>query len=94
MRNREPTLAERRETAAKAKQALLERARAKAPSNDPGFAARQEERRAIAAARLLLPDDVHVQAPPNLSPGVYQDLIGAGDNLLSAVRKLPPPERS
>lgn len=32
----------------------------------------------IAAARLVLPDDVHVQAPPNLSPGVYQKLIGAG----------------
>ncbi len=32
----------------------------------------------IAAARLLLPSDVHVQAPPNLSPGVYQNLIGAG----------------
>src|SRR5580700_4162518 len=29
----------------------------------------------IAAARLILPDDVHVQAPPNLSPGVYQKLI-------------------
>ncbi|MGE0222127.1 MAG: 5-amino-6-(D-ribitylamino)uracil--L-tyrosine 4-hydroxyphenyl transferase CofH [Acetobacteraceae bacterium] len=32
----------------------------------------------IAAARLILPDDVHVQAPPNLSPGVYERLIGAG----------------
>jgi FO synthase len=32
----------------------------------------------IAAARLILPSDVHVQAPPNLSPGVYHNLIGAG----------------
>ncbi|MGE0419080.1 MAG: 5-amino-6-(D-ribitylamino)uracil--L-tyrosine 4-hydroxyphenyl transferase CofH [Acetobacteraceae bacterium] len=32
----------------------------------------------IAAARLILPADVHVQAPPNLSPGVYQRLIAAG----------------
>jgi FO synthase len=32
----------------------------------------------IAAARLILPADVHVQAPPNLSPGVYANLIGAG----------------
>ena len=32
----------------------------------------------IAAARLILPADVHVQAPPNLSPGVYHNLIGAG----------------
>jgi FO synthase len=32
----------------------------------------------IAAARLILPADVHVQAPPNLSPGVYGNLISAG----------------
>ncbi len=32
----------------------------------------------IAAARIILPADVHVQAPPNLSPGVYHNLIGAG----------------
>ena len=32
----------------------------------------------IAAARLILPPGVHVQAPPNLSPGVYHNLIGAG----------------
>ena len=32
----------------------------------------------IAVARLILPPDVHVQAPPNLSPGVYQRLIDAG----------------
>jgi FO synthase len=32
----------------------------------------------IAAARMILPADVHVQAPPNLSPGVYHNLIGAG----------------
>lgn len=32
----------------------------------------------IAAARVILPADVHVQAPPNLSPGVYQTLISAG----------------
>ena len=32
----------------------------------------------LAAARLILPAEVHVQAPPNLSPGVYHNLIGAG----------------
>ena len=32
----------------------------------------------IAVARLVLPADVHVQAPPNLSPGVYERLVGAG----------------
>ena len=36
----------------------------------------------IAAARLILPDDVHVQAPPNLSPGVYQKLIRRRDQRL------------
>ena len=51
MKNREPSLAERKETAAKAKQAQLERARAKAPSNDPKFAERQAERAAVARAR-------------------------------------------
>ena len=32
----------------------------------------------IAVARLILPAEVHVQAPPNLSPGVYERLIDAG----------------
>ncbi len=32
----------------------------------------------IAVARLVLPPEVHVQAPPNLSPGAYERLIGAG----------------
>ncbi len=36
---------------AKAKQALLERARAKSPQNDPEFAARQAERKKIAEER-------------------------------------------
>ncbi len=36
---------------AKARQALLERARAKAPQNDPDFAARQAERKKIAEER-------------------------------------------
>jgi hypothetical protein len=45
------TFADRLETAAKAKQALLERARAKDPTKDPGFAARQEARAAAAYVR-------------------------------------------
>jgi FO synthase len=32
----------------------------------------------IAVTRLILSDDVHVQAPPNLSPDVYPQLIDAG----------------
>jgi hypothetical protein len=42
---------ERLQNAAKAKQALLAAARAKSPLNDPGFADRQAERVALAAAR-------------------------------------------
>lgn len=44
----------------------------------------------IAAARLILPDDVHVQAPPNLSPGVYQQLINAGIDDWGGVSPVTP----
>src|SRR6185312_12648254 len=44
----------------------------------------------IAAARLILPDDVHVQAPPNLSPGVYQKLIAAGIDDWGGVSPVTP----
>ena len=50
MNNRD-TFADRLENAAKARQALLERARAKDKSNDPEFVARQEARAAAARAR-------------------------------------------
>jgi hypothetical protein len=51
VKNRGETFTERLETAAKAKQALLEKARAKDPANDPAFAARQEARAVAAYAR-------------------------------------------
>ena len=44
----------------------------------------------IAAARLILPADVHVQAPPNLSPGVYQKLIAAGIDDWGGVSPVTP----
>ena len=44
----------------------------------------------IAAARLILPAGVHVQAPPNLSPGVYQKLIGAGIDDWGGVSPVTP----
>ncbi len=44
----------------------------------------------IAAARLILPDDVHVQAPPNLSPGIYQKLIDAGIDDWGGVSPVTP----
>ena len=50
MKNQGLTFADRLETAAKAKQALLEKARQKDPTNDPEFAARQAAR--IEAARI------------------------------------------
>jgi len=50
LKNQGLTFADRLETASKAKQALLEKARQKDPANDPEFAARQAAR--IEAARL------------------------------------------
>ncbi len=44
----------------------------------------------IAAARLILPEDVHVQAPPNLSPGVYEKLIEAGIDDWGGVSPVTP----
>src|ERR1700733_7311212 len=43
-----------------------------------------------AAARLILPNDVHVQAPPNLSPGVYENLIAAGIDDWGGVSPVTP----
>jgi hypothetical protein len=51
LKNQGLTFADRLETAAKAKQALLEKARQKDPSNDPEFAARQAARIEAAQAR-------------------------------------------
>ncbi|HEY8289990.1 MAG TPA: 7,8-didemethyl-8-hydroxy-5-deazariboflavin synthase CofG, partial [Acetobacteraceae bacterium] len=44
----------------------------------------------IAAARMILPADIHVQAPPNLSPGVYQRLIAAGIDDWGGVSPVTP----
>jgi hypothetical protein len=49
--NTRDTFADRLENAAKARQALLERARAKDPTKDPEFIARQEARAAAARTR-------------------------------------------
>jgi hypothetical protein len=50
LKNRGDTYTDRLETQAKAKQALLEKARLKDPANDPEFAARQQAR--IEAAKV------------------------------------------
>jgi len=51
MKHHEPNFGDRLKAAAKAKQALLEKARAKAPANDPKFAERQAARREVSIAR-------------------------------------------
>ncbi|CAN5923251.1 bifunctional FO biosynthesis protein CofGH [soil metagenome] len=44
----------------------------------------------IAQARLILGPDMNIQAPPNLSPGVYQRLIGAGLNDWGGISPVTP----
>ena len=44
----------------------------------------------IAQARLILGPDMNLQAPPNLSPGVYQKLVGAGINDWGGVSPVTP----
>ncbi len=51
MRNYEPKFDDRLNAAAKAKRALLDKARANGPANDPDFAERQAARREVSIAR-------------------------------------------
>ena len=44
----------------------------------------------LAAARLILPADVHLQAPPNLSPTAYPRLIAAGIDDWGGVSPVTP----
>jgi FO synthase len=44
----------------------------------------------IAAARLLLGPEMNIQAPPNLSPGVYPRLIAAGINDWGGISPVTP----
>src|ERR1700724_1571981 len=46
--------------------------------------------RTIATARLILGPDMNIQAPPNLSPGVYQKLIDAGINDWGGISPVTP----
>jgi 7,8-didemethyl-8-hydroxy-5-deazariboflavin synthase CofG subunit len=50
---------------------------------------RGEMLRAVAVARLLLPD-VNIQAPPNLSAPYYDDLVDAGINDWGGISPLTP----
>ncbi len=44
----------------------------------------------IATARLILGPDMNIQAPPNLSPGVYRELIDAGLNDWGGISPVTP----
>src|SRR5215213_8153067 len=44
----------------------------------------------IAQARLILGPDMNIQAPPNLSPGVYQQLVDAGLNDWGGISPVTP----
>src|ERR1051326_5477811 len=50
---------------------------------------RGEMLRAVAVARLLLPE-VNIQAPPNLSPPYYEELVDAGINDWGGISPLTP----
>jgi FO synthase len=56
------------------------RAKPAIPMRDAPEPALDDLLRAIAVARLLLGPEVNIQAPPNLSPGVYPRLLAAGLN--------------
>src|SRR5262249_58915137 len=45
---------------------------------------------AVAMARLVLDDDVSVQAPPNLNPGGVELLLAAGINDWGGISPVPP----
>jgi FO synthase len=44
----------------------------------------------VAAARLILGPEMNVQAPPNLSPGVYERIVAAGINDWGGVSPVTP----
>jgi len=60
------------------------------PMKDAPEPTLEELLRALAVARLVLPPDVALQAPPNLSPRVYPRLLAAGLNDWGGVSPLTP----
>jgi 7,8-didemethyl-8-hydroxy-5-deazariboflavin synthase CofG subunit len=73
------------------------RAKPRIPMRDAPEPTLDDLLRALAVARLLLGPDVNIQAPPNLTPGVYPKLLAAGLNDWGGVSPLTPdhinPER-
>lgn len=60
---------------------------AMATAPEPGEA---DVTHAVALARLILPEDVSVQAPPNLNPASLEALLGAGLNDLGGISPVTP----
>ncbi len=56
------------------------RAKPRIPMRDHPEPSLDDLLRTLAVARLILGPDVNLQAPPNLSPGVFPRLLGAGLN--------------
>jgi FO synthase len=54
------------------------RAKPRIPMRDAAEPTYEDLLRTIAVARLMLPDGVSLQAPPNLSPDVFPKLLAAG----------------
>ena len=66
------------------------RAKPRIPMKDAPEPTLDDLLRTIAVARLLLGPDVNIQAPPNLTPGVYPKLLAAGLNDWGGVSPLTP----
>ncbi|HXH83206.1 MAG TPA: 7,8-didemethyl-8-hydroxy-5-deazariboflavin synthase CofG [Candidatus Tectomicrobia bacterium] len=66
------------------------RAKPRIPMRDAPEPGLDELLRTLAVARLILGGDVNIQAPPNLSPGVYPRLLAAGLNDWGGVSPLTP----
>ena len=66
------------------------RAKPRIPMRDAPEPGLDDLLRTVAVARLLLGPDVNLQAPPNLTPGVYPRLLAAGLNDWGGVSPLTP----
>ena len=66
------------------------RAKPRIPMRDAPEPTLDDVLRTLAVARLVLGPDMNIQAPPNLSPGVYPRLLAAGLNDWGGVSPLTP----
>lgn len=66
------------------------RAKPETPMADAPTPSDFEIAHAVAVARLVLPDEVSVQAPPNLAPGATELLVHAGINDFGGISPVTP----